>query len=363
MIAVMLLGPGLQAVSGVSTHLNQLLGSTLVEEFRLIHYRVGSEGRAESRLGRTARLVYSPFHFLYHLLREKPKIVHLNTSLEYKSFWRDLVYLLIARALHKKTVLQVHGGALPQDFFSRYPILTRVLKAALESADIVVLLASEELKAYRHFSPGLRLALVPNAVEAGDDPYWKTSSFTGARALRVVYAGRIVRNKGVFEIVEAIRIVRSSGRPVTLCIAGAGPDADELKQYVRERGVEDAVSFAGVVRGEMKQRLWVESDLFLFPTYHREGLPYALLESMAARTPVLASPAGGIPDVIEDGIHGLFVPALDPLALANAIADLDRDRPRIVTMGEASRRRIEDYYTVERLAHNFKKIYLQLDGA
>ncbi|MDB5821780.1 MAG: glycosyl transferase group 1 family protein [Herminiimonas sp.] len=357
--SILLLGPALTAVSGVSTHLNQLFQSGLAKEFRLLHFQVGSEGRRETKVGKLLRFTFSPVQFLWRLLLERPSVIHLNTSMERKSYWRDMVYLIIARCLARKVVYQVHGGALPQAFFKNSPLLTALLKRVLHSADTVVVLAQEELLAYRAFAPGLPLELVPNAIDPGPDPAWKHDMTGQPLALQIAYVGRIDENKGVFEIIEGLAMLVSTGRQVRLVIAGSGPDETRLRSLVIERGLENAVEFRGVVRAAEKQEIWQQSDIFVFPTY-REGLPYALLESMAARTTPVVTAVGAIPDVIDDGVHGVFISPHDPHGLAQAICRLDDDRALLRRMGEAARKRIESHYTTERLATDFRCIYLRL---
>jgi glycosyltransferase involved in cell wall biosynthesis len=353
MITVMLLGPSLDAVSGVSTHLNQLYRSSLSRDFHLVHFQVGSEGRGESAPGKLVRLLTSPFQFAVSLLRKRPDIVHVNTSMEQKSYWRDIVYVFIAKLMGKQVVYQVHGGALPEDFFGNRPLLTGLLRKVLRSADKVVLLAQTELRAYRHFDEALPLAVIPNAIDIADDPQGKRMH---ARPLLLVYVGRLAESKGLFELLAALAMVRSAGVTATLKIAGSGPAEVSLRARAAELGLQDAVSFLGPVFGKEKDQLWKCADVFGFPTHH-EGLPYALLESMAARTPALVCPVGAIPDVMQDGVHGFFVALRDPQALAQAILRLDGDRALLQSMGQACRLRIESQYSLERLAQDFRDTY------
>ena len=167
-------------------------------------------------------------------------------------------------------------------------------------------------------------------------------------------------NKGIFEVIEALRIMCNHGKNIQLILAGTGPEEVRLRARVNDLDLKDNVHFAGAVFGTDKDKIWEEADLFIFPTYHWEGLPYSLLESMAARTPPVVSPVGAIPDVMEDGVHGVFVPSRNPKALAEAIERLDNDRAFICRMGEASRQRVENYYTVARLAGDFHRIYYKL---
>lgn len=360
MITIMLLGPSPTAVSGVSTHLNQLFQSPLTDEFKLVHFQVGSEGRNESAASKLVRFLFSPIQFLGQLIREKPQIIHLNTSLESKSYWRDIIYLIIARIAGKKVVYQVHGGALPQDLFKNNMLLTKFLRLSLHTADVVVLLSQEELAAYRNFAPGLQLEVIPNAIELSADPLWKKTPSNQDKSLKLVYVGRLAMSKGIFEIIEALRIMRNHGKNIQLVFAGTGPEEVRLRARVNDFDLKDNVHFAGAIFGAHKDKIWEEADLFVFPTYHWEGLPYALLESMSARTPPVVSPVGAIPDVMEDGVHGVFVPSRSPEALAEAIERLDNDRALICRMGEASRQRVEKHYTVARLADDFRKLYHNL---
>jgi len=354
----MLLGPSMAAVSGVSTHLNQLFGSVLAQQYELVHFQVGSEGRGESRLGKLLRLLISPWQFLWALLRVRPDLVHLNTSLEPKSFWRDAVYLALAKLLRTKVLYQVHGGALPHKFFEGQPLRTAVLRRVLLGADVVVLLAQEELRAYRAFEPRLRLTVIPNAIEIMADPRDKRAD--PGPPLTVAYVGRLAAEKGIFDLLAGVAAARAQGCRLRLLLAGSGPDEAALRQRVAELGIGDAVQFVGAVFGEGKDALWRSADVFGFPTLHREGLPYALLEAMAARTPPLICAVGAIPDVMQDGVHGYFVPPRDPAALAARLVELDANRALLDRMREAGRRRVEEGYSLGRLAGDFRNAYVSL---
>lgn len=356
-----MLGPAMQAVSGVTTHLNQLFGSSLAKQVELLHFQVGSEGRKEGRVAKLMRFVTSPIAFSVFLLRHRPDIVHLNSSLEPKSYWRDIAYLLVARLLGRKVVYQVHGGALPEEFFAGRAALTALLRRVLSMPDVVVLLAQAELVAYRKFVPGQRLEVVPNAIDAASLVQAPIHAKTG-EPLHLAYLGRLAENKGIFESVEALATLVREGRDLRLSIAGGGPDEARLRARVAELGLEGHVAFLGPLFGEAKDALWRQSDVFTFPTYHREGLPYALLEAMAAGAVPVTTPVAAIPDVMQDGVHGLLIEPRNVEGLARALAHLDDDRASLASMAEAGRKRVLEAYTVDRLAGDFRRIYAELAG-
>src|SRR5438874_204745 len=100
----LLLGPRRDALSGVSTHVSLLLKSRLAQEFALIHFEVGGEGRNEGALGRAARLIVSPVRLAAAVLARRAVIVHLNTALTVRAYWRDLVYAIVAKLCGAKVL-------------------------------------------------------------------------------------------------------------------------------------------------------------------------------------------------------------------------------------------------------------------
>jgi glycosyltransferase involved in cell wall biosynthesis len=170
--------------------------------------------------------------------------------------------------------------------------------------------------------------------------------------VRAVFMGRVERNKGIFELIEAIdRLVREggSGPTIQLVIAGDGSDLEEARRDVSARGLEANIRFAGWVDGAEKLALFGSAGIFLLPS-HAEGLPNAMIEAMATGLPVVVTPVGSVTDVVEDGVSGLVVPVGDPGALAIAIRRLVGDPELRSRMGGAGFRVARERFGAERAA-------------
>ena len=358
---VLVCGPDRAAISGVSTHVNLLMGSSLAEDFDLVHFQVGSEGRKEGAPSRLLRLLASPFALFAAILFRQVAVVHINTSLNTRAYWRDLVYLLVAKALRARVVWQVHGGDLPREFCRRHRGGLAFLRWSLGLPDLVVVLASSELAAYTELVPGQRVVTIPNGIDTRPFARIPTVRSSPKRALRIVYIGRLAREKGLYEALQAIRIVAELGIDARLVLAGDGPEREALERFSRSLGVASRVAFPGPAFGEDKVTMLAGADVAILPSYS-EGLPYALLEAMAAGIPVLATPVGAIPDVVTHGIHGHLVKPRDCLAIAEAISVLARDRERLSWMSRACRKRVLAAYSVERLARELALHYRALAG-
>jgi glycosyltransferase involved in cell wall biosynthesis len=359
--AVLLHGPSLDAVSGVSTHLNQLLTSDLARRFRFSHFQVGSEGREERLAQKLGRFFTSPAALAREILRVQPSLVHLNPSMDPKSFLRDSIYLLIAKVLRRRVIYQVHGGDLPHDFCRGNPLKELALRTVLRAADAVVVLSPSIQRAYQSFARGLPLRVIPNAIDLR--PYeWPQGPAADANQTRLVYIGRLAATKGIAESIQAVKLLE--GEPfferLHFSVAGSGPARPALEALVARLQLKDRVTFCGPLFGEQKFEFWRQADIFLFPTYHREGLPYAIIESLASGTPLITTRVGGIADMVAHGVHGYFVQPRSADEVAAALKAMATDPEGRQRMRDECLRRARSHYGVGRLAVDFAGLYAEV---
>lgn len=356
---VAVFSPCLDAVSGVSTHARLLMASPLADRYCLLHFQVGSEGRSEGRMARLVRLAAGPFQLARFLLSQRIAIVHLNTSMDPRAYWRDLVFLAVARLLRRKVLNQIHGGALPAQFIAGSSWRRATLRWFAGHSNTVVVLSRQELAAWRAFAPGVRIEHIPNAIRI--EAFRPAAPrIDDSRPLRLVYVGRIVREKGLFQALEAFAVLRRAGRAVRFEVAGCGRDEAAVHDHARRLGIESAVRFLGPVFGQAKADLWRRGDVFVLPTFSAEGLPYALLEAMAAGCVPIVCAAGAIGEAVRHGREALIVPARDVGRLVDAIAQLDKDRGRLARMATQAQRRVSERYSLERLDQAFVHAYARL---
>lgn len=350
-----LLAPARHAVSGVSTHLNSLLGSPLRQQYRLLHFQVGSEGRHEGVVARAARLAASPFALAALILRRHAALVHINTSLNFRAYWRDCVYMLAARLCGAQVICQMHGGMLSQ-FIAGGAIKRWAVRATLRLPDALVVLSAAQREACRSLVPQQLVLAIPNGIA---QPEALIARGSDAGKLRLLYVGRLAKEKGLYELLHALSLLQARGIALELTIAGSGEEDAGLRNLAASLGIAERVVFAGAVFGEQKRRLLEAADAFVLPSY-AEGMPYALLEAMGAGLPAIVTAVGAIPDVITPGVHGLFVGPRNAPAIADAIARLAQDRPLLRSMSLACRNRIAERYTIDRVAGEFAALYTRL---
>ncbi len=357
---ILLCGPSRNSVSGVATHLNQLFDSDLSSKYKLIQFQVGSEGRNDNKIQQIARLLTSPLYFILAIIQEKPDIIHLNSSLVLKSYWRDLIYLFAAKLMRCNVVYQVHGGELPSDFLGSSLLANFFLRWSLNLPDALSLLAKIEREAYNEFKINKPIKVIPNAINL-DEYHNATAKQYKSENIIIGYIGRLAFNKGIKETIQALAILRNNGtKNLKLKIAGSGPYEDELRKLVVSESVESLVEFVGPIFAEDKLQFLNEIDLFVFPTFHCEGLPYTVLESLASGTPMITTRVGGISDVIQNNIHGVFVEPHNPSEVADKIEELINNKDKLKQMSVAAIYRAKEHYGIARLASQFDLLYQEL---
>jgi glycosyltransferase involved in cell wall biosynthesis len=181
---------------------------------------------------------------------------------------------------------------------------------------------------------------------------------------RVLLAARLLWEKGVEEYVQASRMLRAQGRRIRFLLAGAsdpGNPAAVPAASVRGWVDEGVVEWIGHV--DDMPALFASSDIFVLPSYYREGLPKSLIEAAACATPLITTDMPGCRDVVIDGVDGLIVPPRDADALGTAIARL-LDAPELARkLGLAARAKtlaaFDERIVIRRTLETYEEV---LDG-
>ena len=181
---------------------------------------------------------------------------------------------------------------------------------------------------------------------------------------RVLLAARLLWEKGVKEYVQASRTLRAQGRRIRFLLAGAsdpGNPAAVPEAAVRSWVDEGIVEWIGHV--DDMPALFASSDVFVLPSYYREGLPKSLIEAAACATPLITTDMPGCRDVVIDGVDGLIVPPRDADALGTAIARL-LDAPELARkLGLAARAKtlaaFDERIVIRRTLETYEEV---LDG-
>lgn len=281
-------------------------------------------------------------------LRSRPDVVHVHTSQRY-SFVRASFYVLFAKHVWRRpVVLHIHGSSFDEFLEDGSRVLGWLRALVFEAADAVVVLSPYWKDALAGAVPREQLHVVPNAVDAGAyDP-----SF-GADPPHVVFLSNLVERKGIDAFVDAVdELHERTDRPFEVSIAGDGPYADEAEALADRHG---NVSYLGYVSEADKRALFEDASVYALPT-HAEGLPIAMLESMAGGNAVVSTPVGSIPEVVGPE-NGVLVEPGDVDDLADALERLVADPEGVERMCRRNRETVVERYSWDLATESLLALY------
>jgi glycosyltransferase involved in cell wall biosynthesis len=276
-------------------------------------------------------------------------IVHIHAAFR-TSLLRKAPFLCLAKILRKKVVLHIHDYDIKYlDRAGSNSFAARMLRAA----DKVVALSNFWASILR--TTGASVVVIPNPVSL---PGTTTSAWKARRCPTILYVGKLENRKGYTDLLRAMPLVLQNHPNAKLRLAGHG-ELSSAKALANELSISNSVEVLGWVNRENRDRIYRDADVFCLPSYN-EGVPMVILEAMSYRLPVVCTPVGGLPDLIEPGQNGVFVQPgrIDEIASA-LIPLLDRPDYRL-QMGAAAFATVQRTCSLEVIARHLEQLYATL---
>lgn len=266
----------------------------------------------------------------------------------------DFSFPLFARLVRKPKIIHCHGF---DQFLKRYYLSKIVLK---QLANLYISISRQmtedltELGINRN-----KIAYVPNGV---DTKLFAPQSQKEDNLL--LFVGRLEANKGLHVLMKSLRHLEKS-----VCLTIIGPPSWDRKYYLdvlesikeeNQKGKHEIV-YLGAMDQDNIIKWYQKASLFVLPSF-REGFPVTTLEALSCETPVIATPVGGIPEVVKDYENGILIPTDDHVALARAMQYLLENKEVRTKFGREGRKRIIKYYSLEASVKKLCGIYKQLNS-
>lgn len=173
---------------------------------------------------------------------------------------------------------------------------------------------------------------------------------------RILYVGRVVYEKGVKELITSFGALCQQEEDVELVIAGDGDALEDMRALARRSGLEDRVTFLGWLPHDEIIEQYGQAMVVVLPSFS-EGMPYAVLEAMAAGRPVIASNVSGIKDVVDHQESGLLYDVSDPDGLREAMLRLVTDPEMCNRLGKRARERCHASFGRQRWLEDTVRVY------
>jgi glycosyltransferase involved in cell wall biosynthesis len=291
-------------------------------------------------------------------------VVHINHAPHTGiGILRDYVVARIATHYRVPFAIQLRGtydsARIPSGFIGA--LQRRAYRGVFRRASAILPLDAASENRLNTDSPenvGKTNAL-PNFIECATVPA-KSEPQRPEGPLRVIFAGALIRDKGVYTMLELAR--RLEGVSLTLIGRSSPEMAAEMAQAIEHDGLHDRLHLAGEMPNERVRETVTGQDVCILPSF-TEGFPMSVLEAMAIGLPVVASPVGALPDMIDVPEGGFLVGFGDIDGYVEALTRLRDDRATAATMGIYNRERALSDYDYDVVAQRLADLYSGLADA
>ena len=319
---------------------------------------VGFASRAE-RVLKTARV------FRKRLCQSNFDLVHINTSFDTKALLRDAAIVPRLRVKQTKVFLKFHGSdnALLE---RSNPAVAAVIRRVLRHADGLGLLSSEERENFlRAGVPANKVFVVKNVVEVNQaqrNPDFLTHWHLPADRPLLLFIGRFIAAKGLFDVIIACGLLRDAGQNFLLLCVGDGPQRAEAEALVAKHQLQPWVRFFGYIPEEETQQFYANSQVLLFPTYHIEGFPMVIFNAAANGLPVITTKIRAAADYLREPDNCFWVEPKNPEMLARQVRQL-MENPELRASMALQNRRLAQQFTAEVVTPEYLSTYRELMAA
>ena len=308
-------------------------------------------------------------HLVRIFITEKPDVIHLNSSkMGAMGALAALASKLLTLNFKPRVLFTVHGWGFREDRNAlQRGVIFAISWIAAFFHNHTITINSADYADARAFIPRNKISLIPLGISSPEffsreQSRAFFSELCGTqiddKTFLIGATAELTKNKGLPHLVDAIHnlLALAPQSKIHCVIMGEGEQREHLARQINTHNLEQHISLAGFVTDAY--RYLPGLDLFALSSV-KEGLPYALMEAMAAGLPVIASRVGGIPDLISHETNGLLAPAKDSHTLAAHVNDLLSSAEKRRALGQRAKQTILTRHSLERMIEKTSHLYDQ----
>ena len=343
LVSVVMLGPSLSTTSGISGIVNSWLDYGFLKKVRLTYIRTLKHYKPGRKVFKFMEAILAFGLLGFFLLLRRPDLVHIHVS-SYRSFHRKYLLSMLPRNFRVPYIVHIHSGAFER-FIKEKKRHEKLVRRMLDRAGAVIVLSETWQRILKAYTVNPNVWVLYNTASQKRLLTQKIVKKPGR--IRVLFFGRLTREKGVYDLLESIPDVIKQHPTVLFRLAGDG-DLDRVTELLKKKDLANHVENLGWISGDDKNVHFAEADIYVLPSY-TEGMPGSLLEAMACGLPVVTTKIGGIPDAVNQGENGYLIEPGDVRALTESLCRLCESSEQREKMGTASLRIYHERFDTEKI--------------
>jgi glycosyltransferase involved in cell wall biosynthesis len=332
-----------------------LINATFDLDVLGLHYVKKITDFRDAYLKKTYLFIKYWFILLYKLTFNRPDMVYFTITPYGVSFYRDLLMVALIKIFRVKLVYHLHGKGIKDC----YPRHKKCYNYAYHNVEVICL--GNKLTEDIYFFKGTPY-IVNNGIPIINDIAQKQKR--NDDTVNILFLSNFIKSKGVLDLLESAKLLMGGGFMFKIQLIGqyrGNLTKEFFDDYINKNNLTNYVELIGPVYGDAKKQYFIDSDIFVFPTYYRnEAMPLVLLEAMQFGLPCISTFEGSIPEIIENNITGLLFKQRDVESFASKLELLIKDKELRVEMGKRGKERFDKFFTLEKFEQNLCNTFTEI---
>jgi glycosyltransferase involved in cell wall biosynthesis len=293
------------------------------------------------------------FIYPFVLIKYNPNIVHIAATSNLV-FWEDSYYLIVSKIFNKKIFIH-YLGSFDIFYYSSCKFKKGLIRYILKKCDKIGVLSLKVKKIISSFVDPNNIIMLPSSIDYSlFTNNNKMLDLPNDNYIKILFLGGYdAYKKGIEDVIAAIPKILEKNKNVMFILSSS------KKLNVKINKEYENILLLDWIPLEDKIPLYNSCDIFLLPSYD-EGLPYSLIEAMAAGLPIIASNIGGIPEVVKDNENGFLINPGDIQEMLNKINFLIENESVRLKMGINNKNLIKSNYSLDNNIKKIKEVYISI---
>ena len=351
---VLVVGPSdTKGRGGMSSVIKDIRNSKLLnDKFELDVFASCIDGNAVAR-----RLFSVGAYIKFLSICKNYDVIHIHAASRGSTLRKGL-YLNAAKRHNKKVILHIHGARYMTYYEAASKAMQKKIVQILHAADVVVALSNTWKQTFEDAFALTNCVSVENGVDT--ESLVPAITDNAQFNKNFVSLGRLGQRKGSYDLVEAVAKAKNIVSDIKVYLAGDG-EIEQVKALVAEKGLQKNIEIVGWINFPQKIELLKQCATMVLPSYN-EGLPMAILESMACGKAIISTPVGAIPEVVAPE-NGILVEPGDVDALAAALVRYAQEPQLLQEISVCNQQKIRQSYSTEAMHQKLAELYELADQA
>ena len=342
---IIMVGPALEGLGGISRVAKTWQESSFFSDFRVKYIASVTDASVNSFFF----LIKGVVQYILSLI-DGCDFVFIHTS-SYNSFRRKSLFICIAILFGKKKVLHIHPSHFYLFLLKCRGIEKRYIYFLLNQIELFVVLTEEMKRNIKFLFPEKHAIVLRNSVNIEK---MKNPGNIIRLHNKLLYLGWYIKEKGVYELVDAIEILLEKGMRIEADFYGAKGE-DSLRDYVYRKQLSDQIHINGWINDVDKIEALFKCTTLILPSYN-EGIPNVILEAMATKTPIISTQVGGLKEILKDGENAIIVEVKNPKDLSIKILSCLMNKELRERIADNAYNNVCIKYNVQIIKQEFNKI-------